>query len=171
MFVDKTYVSRFYSSDQIWLFIFGHFLKFSLVCDINFWQISSPPLIYVSKDALNHFLVNSSTKNSLKRAKNVVFFLFCILVDRPMQGVIAPPALPLATLLRVWEFFCFLWGLFRLTQINKKKKKGYYTTTTPDTTEKVIWRFAELVLTLSKVFTLFCSWKYLGPMYSMNKTV
>ena len=30
-------------------------------------------------------LVNSSAKNSLKRAENVVFFLFCILVDRPMR--------------------------------------------------------------------------------------
>ena len=35
----------------------------------------------------NHFLVISRAKNSLKRAKNVVFFLFCcILVDRPMEG-------------------------------------------------------------------------------------
>ena len=77
----------FYISDQIWLFIFGHFLKFSLICDFNFWQLAPPPWIYVSKDALNHFSVNSSAKNSLKRAKNVLFFLFCILVDRPMGGL------------------------------------------------------------------------------------
>ena len=44
------------------------------------------PWIYVSKDALNHFLVHSSTKNSLRKAKNVVFSLFCILVDMPMGG-------------------------------------------------------------------------------------
>ena len=31
--------------------------------------------IYVSKNAVNYFLVNSSTKYSLRRAKNVVFFL------------------------------------------------------------------------------------------------
>ena len=43
-----------------------------------------PPWIYVTKDALNHFLVNSSAKNSLRRTENVVFSLFCILVDRPM---------------------------------------------------------------------------------------
>ena len=53
-----------------------------------------PPRIYVSKDALNHFLVNSSEKNNLKRVKNVVFFLFCILVDRPMKGAIAPAPTP-----------------------------------------------------------------------------
>ena len=63
----------------------GIFLKFLLICDFNFWQLS-PPWIYVSKDAFNHCLVNSSAKNSLKRAKNVLFFLFCILVDRPMGG-------------------------------------------------------------------------------------
>ena len=38
----------------------------------------------------NHFLVNSSAKNSLKKAKNVKFFLFCILVDRPMEGGYSP---------------------------------------------------------------------------------
>ena len=56
--------------------------------------------MYVSNDALNHFLVNSSAKNSLKRAKNVVFSLFCILVDRPMVGAIFP-ASAMATLLLV----------------------------------------------------------------------
>ena len=42
--------------------------------------------IYVLKDALNHFLVHSSAKNSLRRAKNLLFFLFCIFVDKPMGG-------------------------------------------------------------------------------------
>ena len=42
--------------------------------------------MYDSKDALNHILVHSSPKTSLISAKNVVFFLFCILVDRPMGG-------------------------------------------------------------------------------------
>ena len=32
----------------------------------------------VSKDVLNHYLVHSSSWNSLKNAKNVVFFPFCI---------------------------------------------------------------------------------------------
>ena len=48
------------------------------------------------KNALNHFLVNSSAKDSLRKAKNVVFFLFGILVDRPIGGgggAIDPPRL------------------------------------------------------------------------------
>ena len=63
-----------------------------------------PPQIYVSKDVLNNFLVNSSPKNSLERAKNVVFFLFCILVDKPMgrggggggggRAIVTPAPLP-----------------------------------------------------------------------------
>ena len=43
------------------LFIFGQFSKLLLIFDFNFWQ-SSPPWIYVSKDALNHFLVHSNAK-------------------------------------------------------------------------------------------------------------
>ena len=38
--------------------------------------------MYVWKDALNHFLVHSSSE----KLKTGVFFLFCILVDRPMGG-------------------------------------------------------------------------------------
>ena len=33
-------------------------------------------------------------KNSLSSAKNVIFSLFCILVDRPWGGAIAPPPRP-----------------------------------------------------------------------------
>ena len=79
----------------------GNFSKFSLICDFNFWQLA--PRIYVSNNALNHFLVNSSAKkNSLKRAKNVVFSLFCILIDRSMGGVGAiAPTSPMATILLV----------------------------------------------------------------------
>ena len=57
--------------------------------------------MYVSKDPLNHFLVHSSAKNSLRRAKNEAFSLVCILVDRPMGEDIARP--PLATLLLTSE--------------------------------------------------------------------
>ena len=64
----------------------------------------APPLwIYVSKIALNHFLVHSSAKkNSLSRTKNVVFSLFCTLIDRPMGGLAPrpPPPHSLATLLQ-----------------------------------------------------------------------
>ena len=46
-----------------------------------------PPWKYVLKDALNHFLVHSRVKSSLRSAKNVVFSLFSILADR-----LYPPA-------------------------------------------------------------------------------
>ena len=48
------------------------------------------------KNALNHFLVNFSTKNSLRSAKNVIFFIlrFGWQVN---GGTVAPP--PLAALL------------------------------------------------------------------------
>ena len=57
---------------------------------LNF-EKSAHPWIYVSKDVLNHFLVNSNAKISLRRAKNVLYFLFCILVDRPMKKLWPPP--------------------------------------------------------------------------------
>ena len=50
-----------------------------------------PPQIHVLKDALNHFLVHSREKNNLKSAKNVVFFLFCILVNRPWGAIALAP--------------------------------------------------------------------------------
>ena len=60
---------------------------------LTFGKLAPPE--YVSKDTLNHFLVKSSAKDSLRRAKNVVFFLFCILFDRPMGGgAVAPPCPP-----------------------------------------------------------------------------
>ena len=58
--------------------------------------------------AVNHFLVHSSPKNSLRSAKNVVFSLFCILVDRPIRGATAPAPYPsplLATLLVSCQYF------------------------------------------------------------------
>ena len=39
--------------------------------------------MYVSKNALNNFLVHSRAKGCLRSAKNVVFLLFCILVVAP----------------------------------------------------------------------------------------
>ena len=65
----------------------GIFQSFHSFVTFVFDKLAPPPRIYVSKDALDHFLVHSSTKNSLRRAKNVVFSLFCILVDRPMGGL------------------------------------------------------------------------------------
>ena len=53
-----------------------------------------PPEYMFQKNALNHFLVHSSAKNSLRSAKNVVFFLFCILVNRPMWAIVPPPPPP-----------------------------------------------------------------------------
>ena len=40
IFVDKIYVWRFYTNDQIWVFIFGHFSKISL---ITFDKFTPPP--------------------------------------------------------------------------------------------------------------------------------
>ena len=46
--------------------------------------------LYVSKDALDHLLVHSRSKHCLRKAKNLVFSLFCILVDIP-KGGLQPP--------------------------------------------------------------------------------
>ena len=54
----------------------------------------APHLNICSKDDLNYFLVNSNAKNSLRRAKNVLFFLFCILVDSSMGGGYSPSPRP-----------------------------------------------------------------------------
>ena len=56
---------------------------FSLFCILVGSSLAPPPQINVSNYALNHFLVQSSAKKSLRSAKNVVFSLFCILVGRP----------------------------------------------------------------------------------------
>ena len=53
-----------------------------------------PPRIYVSKDALNHFLSIPVEKNGLRSAKNVVFSLFWMLVHRPNGGEGATASLP-----------------------------------------------------------------------------
>ena len=72
--------------DQIWLVCFGNFWKFLLICELYFWQISTlfdkfRPIdkfwqIHVSKDALNHFLVNSSVVNISNDIKHTVVFFF-----------------------------------------------------------------------------------------------
>ena len=46
--------------------------------------------LYVSKDALDQLLVHSMSKHCLRKAKNLVFSLFCILVDIP-KGGLQPP--------------------------------------------------------------------------------
>ena len=67
--------------DCLFLAIFKSFYWF-----VSFIFDKLASWIYGSKDALNHVLVHSSPKTSLRNAKNVVLFLFCILVDRPMGG-------------------------------------------------------------------------------------
>ena len=47
---------------------------------------STPTLLNASKVALNHVGVHVIAKNRLRSAKNVIFCLLCILVDRPMGG-------------------------------------------------------------------------------------
>ena len=49
--------------------------------------------LYVSKDALDHLLVHSRSKHCLRKTKNLVFSLFCILVDIP-KGGLQPPLFP-----------------------------------------------------------------------------
>ena len=93
MFSNFTLAIKF---DCVFLTIFQ---SFHLFVSFIFSKLA-PPLntVYVSKGVLNHYLVQCNAFNSLKSAKNVVFFSFCILVDMPMgQGAIAPA--PLATLL------------------------------------------------------------------------
>ena len=57
---------------------------FKVFTDFFFDKLALLNVAYVSKDALNTFLVYSSAKDCFSIAKNVVFPLFCILVDRPM---------------------------------------------------------------------------------------
>ena len=60
--------------------VIGNYLKMN--CTLQ--PPPPPPRIYVLKDALNHFLVHSSAKDSFRSAKNMVLSLFCILVPRLM---------------------------------------------------------------------------------------
>ena len=91
MFIIFTLAIKF---DCVFLIIFQSFYLF---VSFIYNKLAPPPPKYVSNDVLNHYLVHSSAFNGLKSAKNVVFFLFCILVDMPMGGHSPPP--PLATLL------------------------------------------------------------------------
>ena len=66
---------------------FTIFQSFYLFVGSIFDKLTPSPETYVSNDVLNHYLVHSNAKNSLKNAKNVEFFPFCILVDMPMGGL------------------------------------------------------------------------------------
>ena len=57
------------------------FLNVHLFVSFIFDKLAPHPKINSSKYALNHFLVHSSATQCLRRAENVVFFLFHILVD------------------------------------------------------------------------------------------
>ena len=76
----------------------GIFQSFQWFVTLIFDKSTPLTWIYVSKDALNHFLVQSSAKKAVsEELKYVVLFFFCTLFNRPMGGATAPP--PLATLL------------------------------------------------------------------------
>ena len=79
------------------------FQSFHLFVSFVFDKLA-PPWIYASKDVLNHYLVHSSAQNSLKSAKNVVLFSFCILVDMPMGGYSPPPHPLPSPWLRYWKW-------------------------------------------------------------------
>ena len=53
----------------------GIFWSFHWLVTLIFDELASLPSEYMfQKNALNHFFVNSSAKDGLRRAKNVVFF-------------------------------------------------------------------------------------------------
>ena len=93
MFVYETYFKHFTIAIKIGFLILAIFQSFHWFVGFIFDKFAPSPQIYVSKDVLNHFLVHSS-------AKNVLCFLFCILVDKSMKGLTPPPTPP-PTLLKV----------------------------------------------------------------------
>ena len=87
IFVDKTYVWRFSTSDKFDCLSVGIFWSFHWFVTLIFDKFTPLPWIYVSKDALNHFLVHSSAKKTVfKELKYVIFLFFCTVVNRPMGG-------------------------------------------------------------------------------------
>ena len=120
----------------------GIFKSFLLICDFKFWEITPfPHWINVSKDAFNHVLVKSSAKNNFRRAKNVVFFLFCILVDRPNGGGYAPPP---------WLRYC-VYKILKDAQKFRKIKKDLSFFFLKVFDERRFWQ----ILTLLKILILF----------------
>ena len=79
----------------------------------------------VSKLALNHFQVNFTTKDCLRSAKNVVYFLLGILVERPKRGVPSTSDYATACLSRSMKtrFFCL--NMFCATVAQKFFLKEY----------------------------------------------
>ena len=59
---------------KFYCLFFGHFLKF-FSWFVSFIFDKLPTLSICFKNALNHFLVYFSAKNSLRSAKNVIFFI------------------------------------------------------------------------------------------------
>ena len=76
----------------------------------------------------NHFLVHFSAKTNLRRAKNVVFSIFCILIDRPIGGYSPPPTLLKVTLTHDTTFQIFSIALRLVTDdiAFNNKKTIYY---------------------------------------------
>ena len=80
MFSDFTIAVK---SERLFLAIFQSF-------EFYFRRISPPE--YMFQKCFKSLFSPFQCKNSLRSAKNVVFSLFCILVDRPEEGTIAPPS-------------------------------------------------------------------------------
>ena len=69
--------------DRLFLAIFQSFCVFlSFIFD----KIALPLQYLLQKDALNNYLNPFQSIKQSQKCKNVVFFLFCILVDLPMGG-------------------------------------------------------------------------------------
>ena len=73
----KPMFSNFTIAIKIDCLFLAIFQSFYWLVSFIFDKLAPPPRIYVSKDALNHFLVHTSAKkDSLRSAKNVLFSLF-----------------------------------------------------------------------------------------------
>ena len=85
---------------------FGHFSKFSCTYEFYFWKTSPPPKYVFQRCFKSLFLIHSSARNSLKSAKNVVFFLILHFGRHAngWGGAIALPA-PLPPWLRYWTYY------------------------------------------------------------------
>ena len=80
--MNETYMFSIFNKRSNLIACFWQFFK--VFTDFFFDKLVLLNVAYVSKDALNIFLAHFSAKDYFSSAKNVVFPLLCILVDRPM---------------------------------------------------------------------------------------
>ena len=83
----------FYISDQIWLFIFGHFLQFSLICDFNFWQLAPPPPLNICfKRCFKSLFSQFQRKKTVSKELKTWYFSYSAFwLTGQWGGAFAPP--------------------------------------------------------------------------------